>query len=360
MFQVCRTWRDSCYRKSCWRSVQAKLHIGKSNPAMYQSLAKRGIGNIQVLSLKRTVREMMTNVPKLEKLNLSGCYNFTDSVVEGCFARREFPNLKVLDLSLCKEVRDSSLALMAKKCPNIEELDLAGCSGVTNQGLREVAASLKKLRKLNLRSCRQITDAGISHLASYSSTLEDLSLQDCQKLTDESLNILSKAELRLASLNLSFCVSVTDTGLKSLSRVGSLRSLNLRSCDNVSDIGVSFLAERVSSLTDLDVSFCANVTNASMCHVASGFPALRSLSMTTCSVNDLGLKRLASSEAGKVTLERLNIGQCVAVTDQGLKSLSDVKKMRFLDLYGCPKVSKKAVDDLMAKVSSLEKVNQQL
>jgi len=362
--QVCRTWRDACYRKSTWKGVEAKLHIGKSNPQMYQSLQRRGITRVQVLSLKRTVREMMTCMTRLERLNLSGCYNLTDSVVEGCFAKKDFPNLKVLDLSLCKEIHDSSVALMTKKCPNIRDLDLSGCTGVTNQGLKEVASNLKGLKRLNLRSCRQVTDSGIEQLVNHcGSTLEELSIQDCQKLTDESLNILSKST-KLASLNLSFCVSVTDTGLKSLSRLRTLRSLNLRSCDNVSDLGVSFLTERNLGLESVDVSFCANVTNTSLVHMAQGFPGLVSLCMTTCSITDQGLKRLAASSSGQKTLESLNIGQCTSVTDEGLKFLSDeksgLKRLKFLDLYGCPKVTPAAVDKIKADIPSLQKINQNL
>lgn len=374
--QVCRTWRDASYRKSCWKGVEAKLHIGKSNPPLYQSLHKRGISKVQVLSLKRTIRELMTIVP-LQKLNLSGCYNFTDTVVDGCFFKRDFANLKVLDLSLCKEIHDGAVALMSRKCPNIQELDLAGCSSVTNQGLKDVATNLRHLRKLNLRSCRQITDAGIGYLAKAKSHkdhcgIEDLTLQDCQKLTDESLSLLSKDNKVLSSLNLSFCVSITDTGLKSLSRIRTLKSLNVRSCDNVSDIGISFLAEPTSrqqtspvdrpcsgGLEDLDVSFCANVTNSSLHHIASGFPNLKSLSMTTCSITDHGLKRLAKQL--QTSLESLNIGQCTAITDDGIKHLSDhLKKIRFLDIYGCPKISPKVISQLRVSIPTLEEVNRQL
>ena len=340
-----KEWRPSCT-------------LGRAIPQMYQSLHKRGINKVQVLSLKRTVRELMTHIPKLEKINLSGCYNFSDQVIDSGFWKRDYANLKVLNLSLCKEIRDGAMLLLGKRCPNLEELDLAGCTGITNLGIRALAVSFKNLTKLNLRSCRQVTDNGIGHLARLESRLEELSLQDCQKLTDESLNLLARDCQCLSKLNLSFCVSITDTGLKSLGKLKTLRSLNLRSCDNVSDIGIAFLAELTSSLQDVDVSFCANVTNSSLLHIASGFPELKSLSMTTCSINDEGLKQMAKR---LTKLESLNIGQCISVSDDGLKFLSEnLKNLRFLDAYGCPKISSECVDDILDRNPTLERVNRQL
>ncbi len=423
-------WRDAAYRRYIWRDVEARLHLSppevpeprrrgqevKQCP-LYPSLARRGITQVQVLSLSTRAEEkpnkrrgppqhppllqgLVHGVPAMRSLNLSGCFNLTDSALEAAF-RHDVPALTVLDLSLCKDVSDDSLGRIAAHCRSLEELDLGGCSRITNDGVLFVAAGLKKLRRLNLRSCRQVSDTGIGYLSGVASAseyevqyigggggvktrksalssssggkvveigipgLEELGLQDCQKITDESLRHVSSGLQTLKSINLSFCVSITDTGVKSLARLRKLRHLNLRSCDNVSDLGMGFLCdegrgeeEAERSLLTLDVSFCAGVTDAGVRLLAAGLPGLTGLSLTTCAVGDEGMRRVAQR---MTRLARLSIGQCAAVTDAGLKALSEgasaqAQKLEELDLYGCPKVGREAVER-MRKVPGVRKVN---
>jgi F-box/leucine-rich repeat protein 14 len=386
--QVSKGWRDVCYEKSVWRGVEAKLHLKRPNPTLYPSLVRRGIRNVQVLSLRRSLRELVNGVHNLESLNLSGCFNLTDSALEAAFCR-EVPSLRKLNLSLCKDVSDNSIAKIASHCRNLEDLDLSGCTRVTNSALFCVS-HLRRMRELSLRSCRHISDLGLQHLAGAACgraglhRLESLSLQDCQKVTDEGLRHVASGLRALRSVNLSFCVSVTDTGLKSLARLPSLEALNLRSCDNISDIGIGFLASGASSsqpstsassdfsddeaspgasasLRRLDASFCANVTDSAARHVASGLQGLRSLSLAGCPVGDEGLARLAGSLAH---LEELNVGQCRRLTDAGITALAGANNpcratLRRVDLYGCAAVTPSAVARVRA-MPAMRNLNLQL
>lgn len=249
--QVCTAWRDAAYSKSVWKGVVAKLHVRKPCPNLYTSLVRRGIRKIQILSLKRTFKDIVFGVPNLESLNLSGCYNVTDTNLGHTFPNgMDFPNIKVMDLSLCKQITDTSLGKIASHLKNLEVLELGGCSNITNTGLLLIAWGLKKLKRLNLRSCWHISDLGIGHLAGLSKdtaegnlALEFLGLQDCQRLSDEALKHIAQGLASLKSINLSFCVSITDSGLKHLARMPLLEELNLGSCDNISDIGMAYLTE---------------------------------------------------------------------------------------------------------------------
>ncbi len=58
--QVCSSWRDSCYHKSVWKGVEAKIHLRNCDHcpndsiscnlhnALFNSLVRRGIKKIQV------------------------------------------------------------------------------------------------------------------------------------------------------------------------------------------------------------------------------------------------------------------------------------------------------------------------
>ena len=354
-----------------WKGVEAKLHLGRPNSFLFPSLVRRGIKKVQVLSLRKSLRELISGIPSLEVLNLSGCYNLTDLAVESAF-NRELSSLRELNLSLCKDVSDNSLGKIATNCKNLSSLDLGGCVKVTNTGLLLISWGLKKLSFLNLRSCRQISDHGIGHLSgldaggkytSAPSALRILGLQDCQKLTDDSLKHISIGMPDLKDINLSFCVSVTDTGIKSLAKLPHLESLNLRSCDNVSDIGVGFLSEdspAAIAVQSLDVSFCSNVSDAGLRHIAAGLPSLRSLLLTTCAVTDQGIEKLASGKAAS-SIETLHLGQCVNLTDSGMIAVAEkMKSLTSLDLYGCPKITSDAVKSIRLNMPQLGNLNLEL
>ncbi|CAH0551650.1 unnamed protein product [Brassicogethes aeneus] len=350
--QVCTTWREAAYLKSVWRGVEAKLHLRRTNASVFASLVKRGIKRVQVLSLRRSLREVIQGIPNLESLNLSGCYSVADVGITHAFIT-EVPSLTQLNLSLCKQVTDNSLSRIAQYLKNLEVLELEGCCNVTNTGLVLIAWGLKKLKRLNLRSCWHISDQGIEHLAGGNVNLEYLGLQDCQRLSDEALKHATCLPL-LKSINLSFCISITDSGLKHLAKMTSLRELNLRSCDNISDIGMAYLAEGGSRISSLDVSFCDKIGDQALVHISQGLFNLKSLSLNACQISDEGLSKIAST---LLDLETLNIGQCSRVTDKGLTTVAEaLQRLKCIDLYGCTRITTVGLERIM-KLPQLSLLN---
>ena len=358
--RVCLAWRDAAYHRSVWRGVTAKLHLRRANPSLFPSLVKRGITKVQVLSLRRSLKDVIQGVPNLETLNLSGCYNVTDIGLGHAFVQ-DLHSITVLNLSLCKQITDSSITRIARHFRNLEVLELGGCSHITSNGLLHIAMGLTKLKYLNLRSCRQVSDTGIGSLCGQGQMeaygchrLEHLVMQDCQKLTDQALKHISLGLTKLRSLNLSFCASVTDSGLKFLAKMPLLNELNLRSCDNVSDLGVGFLAEGGSHITNLDVSFCERVSDTSLAHISQGLFHLQSLSVCASNITDEGVEKLVRSTHELTTL---NIGQCSGLTDQSLTLIAQhLKGLRSIDLYGCTKITTVGIKEIMS-LKQLEVLN---
>ncbi|XP_025107271.1 F-box/LRR-repeat protein 14-like [Pomacea canaliculata] len=358
--QVCVKWRDAAYNRSVWRNVDAKLHLRRANPSLFPSLVQRGIRRIQILSLRRSLRDVIIGIPNVESLNLSGCFNITDAGLSQAFSQY-LPALTVLDLSLCKQVKDEGLGRIAQHLKNLEILELGGCSNISNTGVLLIAVGLRRLKRLNLRSCRLVSDQGIGYLAGQhpqttcgNPDLEHLGLQDCQKLTDQALKHVSVGLCALKTVNLSFCASVTDTGIKFLSKMGSLRELNLRSCDNISDIGLGYLSEGCTSLTALDVSFCDKVGDQGLAFLSQGLFSLRSLSLNACNISDEGIQRLANTLHDLTTL---NIGQCSRISDKSLGLIADrLRHLTSIDLYGCTQITTVGLEKIM-QLPSLSTLN---
>lgn len=354
--QVCSAWREAAYNRFVWRGVQARLHLRRSNPFLFPSLAKRGIRKIRILSLNKSLKYVIQNLPDLESLNLKGCYNVTDIGISSAIGKDyKLPNLTVLNLSLCKQLTDTSIDKIARFLSNLEVLDLAGCCNITNTGLNYCAEGLPRLRYLNLRSCRHISDSGIAHVAGLISNqsanvpgnknLTYLCLQDCQKITDNALRNISKGLLNLECLNLSFCCGIADSGLSHLSTLRSLRELNLRSCEGIGDDGIAHLALGALNLTSLDVSFCDKIGDASLNHISNGLYVVQNLELSSCRITDEGLCKLSKSLRD---LRVLNIGQCTQVTDRSLSCIAEhLSSITNIDLYGCTKVTKRGMEKLM-------------
>ncbi|XP_071454401.1 F-box/LRR-repeat protein 14-like [Hetaerina americana] len=419
--QVCTAWRDAAYHRSVWRGVEARLHLrrpnggaaasGPSNVHLFSSLARRGIRKVQVLSLRRGLRDVVTGLPGLTSLSLSGCYNLTDLGLAHALCAAPLPSLTYLDLSLCKQITDESLARIASHLPRLEELRLGGCGHVTSAGLLLLALGLRKLRRLDLRSCWHVSDQGIAYLAGVAEeqrgstpppaiedaaarvgaegaagaqamaladppglSLEHLGLQDCQRLTDEALRHLSAGlGHSLRSLNLSFCVSVTDAGLRHLARMPALRELNLRACDNVTDAGMAFLAEGCGGLPATPNPGLPAMPSSSAPVSSSGSCSpLTHLDVSFCEkIGDAGLghvsrglfalRSLSLGACGRVTdeglarvaetlteLETLNVGQCSRITDRGLAAVaSRLTRLKCIDLYGCTRITPSGLQRVM-------------
>lgn len=349
--QVCSTWRDAAYHRSVWRGVEARLHLRKPAPALFGSLVKRGVKNVQVLSLKKGLGDVVKGIPNLVSLNLSGCYNISDNGLINAFSDKH-PLLLELNLSLCKQVSDVALETIADNLPGLEHLNIGGCCNITNAGLTHIAWGLRKLKVLHLRSCNLIGDYGIASLAGMNKdeaqgnrALEQVCLQGCQRLTDEALRFISLGFPNLRTINLSFCVSITDSGLKHLAKMPSLRELNLTSCDNISDIGMAYLAEGGSRISSLDVSFCDKIGDQALVHISQGLFNLKSFSLSTCQISDEGVCKIAKTLHD---LETFNVGQCNRLTDKALCSIAEsMKNLKRIDLYGVNRITAIGLDRLV-------------
>lgn len=143
----------------------------------------------------------------------------------------------------------------------------------------------------------------------------------------------SKAETwpQLRTLSLAHA-PMSDTDVKHVtSKLPSLLSLNLDDC-NVNDVGLQLIGKNLTSLTHLRVTNCFSVSDAGLLSIAANLKALKSLELQQCSgIGDQSLRYIVEFLP---SLTRLVLGSCHSITDAGLESLTALKKLTSLHIYG--------------------------
>mmetsp|Transcript_2423 Transcript_2423/g.6163 ORF Transcript_2423/g.6163 Transcript_2423/m.6163 type:complete len:680 (-) Transcript_2423:1220-3259(-) len=260
-----------------------------------------------------------------------------------------FPNLKMLHLTNCANVRNRDLKLLSSSGLRLHTLllgDDANKPWVTNVGLSWIA-KIPTLTALTLQDCTQVTNKGLSPLNQLSG-LSALSLKGCSRLTNGGLQAL-QSNTALTSLNLAGCLRVSDKGLLPLSSLPNLLYLHLGNT-RVRDEGMQYLA-RITSLhelhfareamTDFGIGQLSTLTN------------LQTLALRECpQVSGDALSQLVPQLS---SLQSLDLFQSYEFDDSQLaKCLDFLGSVTFLDLRGTV-VSEEGIQQL-ARLQNLQKL----
>jgi hypothetical protein len=133
---------------------------------------------------------------KVEQMALGyTCYQSTSSesvVTDERFKRfiEQFPRLTSIDLRWCKQITDTSVIEIAKRCSQLTLINLNNCNQITDASVIEIAKGCSQLTSINLYCCQKITDTSIIEIAKGCSHLTSIDLGGCRNITGASLNVL--------------------------------------------------------------------------------------------------------------------------------------------------------------------------
>jgi len=146
-------------------------------------------------------------------------------------------------------------------------------------------------------------------------------------ITDEGLKELKKLT-RIQEIDFGHNFSFTDAGLVHLKNLKTLRALTIRS-DKITNDGLRFL----SNLTNLESLIIGGkfISDAGMVHLQN-LTRLKKLDLYSININigDGGLKNMQISNMKE--LEFLNLPPDERITDDGVKLLQGLHKLKFLRL----------------------------
>jgi len=227
---------------------------------------------------------------------------------------------------------------------SIIEVDFRGTE-VDNSDL-EPLAKLPRLRSVLLLGTA-ITDDGLPSLAQIA-TLENLDLRDC-KVSNAGLAHLAPLS-KLKALKLSGkngSCSVDDDGMDHVAKLTSLKVLGLDFLW-VSELGL----EKLTGLRNLEEFYLTETTIGNeaidlMIH----FPNLRRLRVSKTQIDAAGVVALAKL----TSLEDLDLSECVQISDDAMKPLSKLSKLKKLNLWRI-NLSDAGIEPLQG-MTSLESLN---
>jgi Leucine-rich repeat (LRR) protein len=277
----------------CPVSDEGLEHIGKLSSL--EELDLNGCVNITSKALGDTLAKLV----HISSLDVSYCPGILRSSWQGkinnlrslelCYSRvsdthmsrlSNLPKLEELNLDSCP-VGDWTVAHLADNnvIPNITTLDLAD-TDLSDIGMTKIS-QFKHLKKLSL-FYTNISDSGLRHLSSLTN-LEVLNL-DSRDIGDDGLRHLRN--LPLVSLDL-FSGRVTDLGCAFLSKIKTL--VNLELCGGgIGDLGCAHLAT-LSNLECLNLSQNERITNSGAAALAT-LTNLKALNLSNTCVTPQALK----------------------------------------------------------------------
>ena len=93
---MCKRWRDILNTKEIWKGCEAKLHLQRLTSALVvPSLKSRGVKRIQIMNIRKSLRDLSDLLPTLTSINMSGCSGVSDSVLAKSLSQvRSSPDLE--------------------------------------------------------------------------------------------------------------------------------------------------------------------------------------------------------------------------------------------------------------------------
>lgn len=252
------------------------------------------------------VKEVITLLPKVEKVNLNGCRQLGDAGLRhvlhvadraqvrsvslywcvrltnsSALTLSKLPSLRHVNLSGVKHWTDPSVAYMCSKLPHLVELDLTRNENVREKTLQALGEHCPRLKVLRLYACSKFGDDGIEALARGCNELQVLDMTGGHNITDRAIQALAVHCPRLEWLNLTWCVQLTDDALHALGTgdggrgLPCLEFLSLHGLKALTQSAFDVLVAGTPRMRVVDLNGCVGIQSRDVDSLRQVWPALR-------------------------------------------------------------------------------------
>ncbi|KAF0720704.1 Aste57867_129 [Aphanomyces stellatus] len=269
-----------------------------------------------------------------------------------------YPGVMEIDIPDCSMIDENSFvqALLTAQATEKESgiatrfsaLKLGLCGRcISDRVLENLETALSTVEEVRLDGCYRLSDQGVAYLKDKCApTLETFELSSNQRLSATAIVHIS-AWTQLHTLSLAECPQFVDNDflpLKSLVTT-TLLKLSLVQLDKATDRLLELLFEGTSDcpLEELSVARCAQLTDVGLGVAIQACPRLISLDVSD--VQLLTDATLAQVRASNVTLQRVYMRRCMAITDAGIEDLaiSANRHLERLEISSLPLLTGKAM-----------------
>ena len=299
-------------------------------------------------------------IPACREIDLSNT-DVTDddiAIIAGTCA-----GLVAVTLDECQKVTDDGIDCLTDVCgESLEQISLQDVKGVTDVGVAFISTRCPQLRELNISGCGRITDVAMLNLAENNAdTLSVLKAARCPFISDKGAQRIGP-ESSFHEISIANCPRITDVGFGEITQRSKLiRKLDASGLIEVTDDGVRTLLEtRVMwgfrqhggfhRMESINLSGCSQLTDISISWIVAGCPNLRCVALNKCAgLRDYGMRALATLK----NLDRLEMGYCNGITDEGLLLLCPFRQdlqarkcafqLKYLDLAHSKNISDESV-----------------
>jgi len=309
-------------RKSTAAAAATATNNGTFNPSILRGLLAYSYSSLQSLFLsgfgeleKNDLHNALPHLRNLRVLDVSYCLRLDDSTLQ-LLARSDVPSnktLRVLYLKGLRRMTDVGLKAICHSCHQLEVLDLSHLTNITDESASCIQ-QLIFLRALFLRDNWRLTNCSFDAITTSCSKLEQLTLWGCvglrrlkfdcgsdgNDLGASALHTTTCISNLMVILNLWGCHDLEDDSAKELSCILNLKTLIVSECHRLTDRFVQSFVDGQEqchrgkgSLQHLHLRYLKRITDAALVAIALKLRDLFSLDLTFCSkVTAIGIYRL--------------------------------------------------------------------
>ncbi|KAJ5095804.1 hypothetical protein NUU61_005160 [Penicillium alfredii] len=225
------------------------------------------------------------------------------------------------------------------------------------------------VRDLNLRGCVQLRDKWSSdgeRISDLCRNVVNFSLEGC-RIDKTSIHYFMLRNPRLEYINLSGLSSVTNSAMKIIAQsCPQLETLNISWCNNVDNKGLHRVVQSCERLKDLRASEIRGFDDPDFALALFERNSLERLIMSRTDLSDQSLKTMIHGVDPILDVltdrpivpsrkfRHLDLHQCPAVTDDGLKSLAhNVPYLEGLQVSQCSELTDESIIDVIRTTPNL-------
>jgi F-box/leucine-rich repeat protein 2/20 len=356
------------------------------------------------------VKAMLTALPKLRKVNLSGFFPVNDLLLlhlcKNCefledivmlkspfltyhgiaSAIRQRPTLRSISFpwSSCRfhenissNFIDSLLSLKGLTCLDLSYAHISDelfssiamedrpwrrlifqyCTGYSYDGIFSLLSKCQHIQHLDLTNADFLSDHHVVKLSLFLADLVSINLSKCCKLTDSTLfalvrNCPSLSDIKMENTSIGENIVENSNPLMNFVLNHQLKSLYLAHSSLLTDESIIMVASLFPNLQLLDLSHCDNISGDGIYQVLRRCCKIRNLNLAYC----LGVK-LRGMNLEFPKLEVLNLSY-TSIDDETLYVISkNCRGLWQLLLKSCKTVTKKGVKHVVENCRKLREIN---